>query len=164
MTRVGIGLGSNVGDGRAELQSAIDMLRLRHRLLRVSSLFRTAPVGPIEQPDFTNAAVLIETEAGPAELLAELHEIERSRGRDRSSEVRFGPRALDLDILIWDELAVEDEALTIPHPRLAERRFALEPLIEVWPGASLPNGTRLLDLWTGVVDQSVQKIEGPTWL
>ncbi|MBT8249007.1 MAG: 2-amino-4-hydroxy-6-hydroxymethyldihydropteridine diphosphokinase [Acidimicrobiia bacterium] len=164
MTWAGIGLGSNLGDSRDHLRTAITSLREHHRLLRISSLFQTAPVGPIDQPDFTNAAILVDTDAEPLALLRELHEVERSRGRDRSSEVRFGPRSLDLDILLWDGLHMEDSSLTIPHPRLAERRFALEPLIEVWPDATLPDGTRILDLWPTVAGQVSTKLQGPTWL
>lgn len=164
MTWAGIGLGSNLGDSRDHLRTAITSLREHHRLLRISSLFQTAPVGPIDQPDFTNAAILVDTDAEPLALLSELHEVERSRGRDRSSEVRFGPRSLDLDILLWDGLHMEDSSLTIPHPRLAERRFALEPLIEVWPDATLPDGTRILDLWPAVAGQVSTKLQGPTWL
>ncbi len=163
MTWAGIGLGSNLGDSRDHLRFAITSLRAHHRLLRISSLFQTAPVGPIDQPDFTNAAILLETRAEPRALLDELQEVERSRGRDRSSEVRFGPRSLDLDILLWDGVAIDEPSLMIPHPRLTERRFALEPLIEVWPDATLPDGTRILDLWQAVAGQISTKLQGPTW-
>ncbi len=163
MTWVGLGLGSNLGDSRALLRAGVAAVRSRHRLLRVSSLFQTEPLGPIEQPDFLNAAILIDTPVEPANLLEELQTIEREAGRDRSAELRYGPRSLDLDILLWAARQIDEPSLTVPHPRLGERRFALEPLIEVWPSAALPDGTRLLDLWPGVSDQVSRKLEGPNW-
>lgn len=158
-----IGLGSNLGDSRQTLAGAIDRIRTSIRLMRVSSLFETAPVGVEDQPVFLNAAVLCESSMTPLELLANLHEIERHFGRNRDDEQRYGPRTLDLDILLSDGLAVQEPGLEIPHRRLTERRFAMEPLIEVWPDAALPDGTRLLTKWAEVADQVSVKRHGPGW-
>jgi len=161
---VGIGLGSNQGPSEETLAAAIRTIRSNHRLLRVSSLFETAPVGKLDQPPFLNAAVLVESVSEPRALLEELQQIEREHGRDRAAEERHGPRTLDLDILLVDGREVDEPGLSIPHPRLMERRFALEPLIEVWPNGELPDGTRLIDGWGAVVDQESTKRSGPGWL
>lgn len=138
--RAAIGLGSNLGDRHAHLAAAFDALAAAPatHLLARSSVRETAPVGPIAQGPFLNAVALIETSLPPRELLSRLHAIERSRGRDRAREQRWGPRTLDLDILLYDNLILDQPGLTIPHPRLHERRFVLEPLAEVWPDAIVP--------------------------
>jgi 2-amino-4-hydroxy-6-hydroxymethyldihydropteridine diphosphokinase len=131
-----IGLGSNLGDRAATLCSAVSALAQLGELRRVSELYETAPVGGPAQGDFLNAAVLIETELTPRELLHRLHDIERRFGRER--DVRWGPRTLDLDVL-WFPDAYVDEALVVPHARLIERAFALLPLLDVAPEAVDPN-------------------------
>ena len=146
------------------MQAAVAAIRENHKLLRFSSIFETAPVGVSDQPPFLNAAVLIDTDADPRALLNELHQIERRHGRVRASEERFGPRTLDLDILVIEGLQLDEPGLTVPHPRLMERRFALEPLIEIWPNGELPDGTRLIDGWGAVSDQASVKQQGPNWL
>jgi 2-amino-4-hydroxy-6-hydroxymethyldihydropteridine diphosphokinase len=134
----GIGLGSNLGDRAATLQSAIDALARTPsvRVLAVSPLYETAPVGP-PQPDYLNAAVRIETSLEPEALLDVLLAIERAHGRER--RVRWGPRTLDLDVLAilagpaGTLLGVETARLEVPHPHLGERAFALAPLLDVLP-------------------------------
>jgi 2-amino-4-hydroxy-6-hydroxymethyldihydropteridine diphosphokinase len=131
-----IGLGSNLGDRARTLESALTALAGLGTLRAVSGLYEFAPVGGPEQGDFLNAAALIETELEPLALLAALQDIERRFGRVRRT--RWGPRTLDLDVL-WFETAYADEALTVPHPRLTERAFALLPLLDVVPAAVDPN-------------------------
>jgi 2-amino-4-hydroxy-6-hydroxymethyldihydropteridine diphosphokinase len=130
-----VGLGSNLGDRRALFEQALRALAANRRILGVSSLYETAPVGP-EQPLFLNAAVRISTREDPELLLARLLEIERAAGRVRRE--RWGPRTLDLDLLWIDGRTVDSAALTVPHPELLVRAFALLPLLDVAPAASDP--------------------------
>jgi len=131
-----VGLGSNLGDRLGTLRAAVRDLRLVARVVATSHVYETAPVGP-PQPRYLNGAVLLEWEGPPADLLVALLAIERAHGRTRAGE-RFGPRTLDLDVLWMDGLAVATEALTVPHPRLRERAFALAPMLELVPDACDP--------------------------
>lgn len=133
--RAVIGLGANLGDRLANLRSARSRLREHAEIVASSHVYETAPVGP-PQPDYLNAAVLIETTLSPRELLQALLEIERAMGRVR--DVRWGPRTIDLDVLWIDGAVVKEDGLEIPHPRLTERPFALVPLLEVAPEAIDP--------------------------
>ena len=109
------------------------------RVVSRSTWRRTAPVGgPPGQADFLNGVVVLETELEPLALLDLLQEVERDFGRDRAAEVRWGPRTLDLDLLLYDDLLVDDPRLSLPHPRLEERAFVLEPLAELLPELRLP--------------------------
>lgn len=127
-----ISLGSNQGDRRAILAAAVDALAATAgcRVLGVSSWLATTPIGgPAGQGEFLNGAVRLDTTLAPLELLHRLHEIETSHGRDRA--VRWGPRTLDLDLLLWDRTQVHQAELTLPHPGLEYRRFALEPAVAI---------------------------------
>jgi 2-amino-4-hydroxy-6-hydroxymethyldihydropteridine diphosphokinase len=140
-----VGLGSNLGDRVAQLHEAFAALdALPHtRVRRTSRLYRSPAWGVADQPDFLNAAVLLETALPPRELLDELLAIEREAGRDRSAEaVRWGPRVLDLDILLYGDRRIDEPGLRVPHPHLHERAFALVPLLEVWPEATIPGRGR----------------------
>ena len=130
MTRAYVGLGSNLGDREASLRAAVDLLEAQAELevVAVSRFRETEPVGLIEQPRFLNGAVALETELSPASLLERLLAIERSLGRDRGAGARWGPRTIDLDLLLYGDEILETPGLTVPHPRLHERRFVLEPL------------------------------------
>ena len=131
---VAIGLGANLGDPFAALRAAIDAIDAlpTTRALVASDFYLTAPVGgPGGQPDYVNAALLVETSLAPRALLRELQRIELEAGRVRT--VRDGPRTLDLDILWWEGRVIGEPDLQVPHPRLMERRFALEPLLDVLP-------------------------------
>jgi 2-amino-4-hydroxy-6-hydroxymethyldihydropteridine diphosphokinase len=132
-----VGLGSNLGDREAMLTRAIDLLGERVRVRAVSSIRETEPWGLVDQPPFLNAAVEIDTELGPLELLGLLLELERLLGRTREGQ-RYGPRTIDLDLLVYGDQIVEEPGLTVPHPRLHERRFALEPLAELEPELVVP--------------------------
>ena len=129
-----IGLGSNEGDRLANLSQAIAALgRIPGiRVTQVATLFETKPVGGPEQEDFLNTVVELDTELTPQSLLEAVKQLERHMGRQPSSQ-RWGPRPIDLDILLYNDLLLDEEHLTIPHARLHERRFVLEPLSQLAP-------------------------------
>ena len=131
-----IALGSNLGDKTAACRRAIDLLARTGRVTAVSSFFCTEPVGYSAQDEFVNAVVEVETSRSPLALLAACHVIEDELGRNRI--IRWGPRTIDLDILLYGDAVIESEELTIPHPRMAERGFVLVPLNEIAPQAVHP--------------------------
>jgi 2-amino-4-hydroxy-6-hydroxymethyldihydropteridine diphosphokinase len=132
MARLLIGLGGNLDDTESAIRSALAALAGEGRVEGVSRLWRTRAVGP-SQPDFLNAAAVLEWPADPRALLARCQEIESAWGRDRSREERWGPRVLDLDLLLSGFVVCRGPSLVLPHPRFHERRFALEPAAEVTP-------------------------------
>lgn len=138
-----VGLGSNLGDRLANLQQAVDLLAAapRVRVDALSSVYETAPVGGPEQGSFLNMAARLATRLSPRGLLATCLGVERALGRVRAE--RWGPRSIDVDILLYGGRVVAAPGLQIPHPRLRERPFVLIPLIEVAPGMRLPDGTSL---------------------
>jgi len=135
-----VGLGSNLGDRAATIRCAIEELsRLsRTRLVASSSLHETAPVGGVPQGPYLNAAAVIETSLSPRELLGQLLRIERAAGRDRAKEQRWGPRTLDLDLILFAARIISEPDLKVPHPLMHERMFVLEPLAEIAPRAVHP--------------------------
>jgi 2-amino-4-hydroxy-6-hydroxymethyldihydropteridine diphosphokinase len=133
MLRVVLGLGGNLGDPVAAFREALAALAGGGRVEVVSRLWCTRPVGP-QQPDYLNAAAVVAWLHGPRGLLARCRGLEAAAGRDRSREQHWGPRALDLDLLLGEGVVCRGPALELPHPRFAERRFALEPAAEVAPG------------------------------
>ena len=155
-----IGLGSNLGDSAAALQNALDALGRTFgvELTAVSSVYQSAPVGLSAQPDFLNAVARIDTSLEPGELLDQLLRIETEQGRVRVGE-RFGPRLIDLDLLLYNETVLQTEDLTLPHPRMLERRFVLEPLAELEGDMGLAGGRRLCDCLEACSDQRLDKIE-----
>lgn len=128
-----VALGANLGEREEHLHSAITALGQLGTVEAVSSLYETAPVGPVSQPDFLNAVVALQTTLPPQDLMVALLRIEQQHGRDRSVSVLKGPRTLDLDLLAYDDVVMETPGLTLPHPALAERRFMLAPLAEIAP-------------------------------
>jgi 2-amino-4-hydroxy-6-hydroxymethyldihydropteridine diphosphokinase len=140
MAKAFVGIGSNIGEPERQIADALDLLRDEDGIdvVAVSSLRETEPVGHRNQPNFLNGAAALETELSPRELLGRLLEIERRLGRERGTGPRFGPRTIDLDLLLYGDETVEEPGLTVPHPRLAERRFALEPLAELDPSLEIP--------------------------
>ena len=130
-----IGLGANLGDRRQTLERAVHAIDTLGRRIALSSLYETSPLGP-PQPDFLNAAVRLETDLRPLELLQKLKSLERELGRTPGE--RWGPRVLDLDLLFVVGQLLNEPTLTVPHPGLAERAFALVPLLDVLPGAADP--------------------------
>lgn len=139
MARVAIALGSNLGDRLDHLRGGLAGLEALGRIVAVSRLHETEPVGGPEQGRFLNAVAVIETSVAPLDVLARLLEVERSRGRERT--VRWGPRTLDLDLIAYEGERLSLPTLEIPHPRAHERGFVLAPLAEVWPEVELANGS-----------------------
>jgi len=162
--RVIVGLGGNDGDVAGAFAAAVAGLAREHLVVARSSIWRSAPVGP-PQPDFLNAAVLVELSAHPRALLALCERLEARAGRDRSRGPRFGPRPLDLDLLIAAGVVIESPPLALPHPRLAERRFALAPAAEVagdWLHLRLPGTLRELVASPEVAAQRCDLVAPPT--
>ncbi len=141
MTRAYVGLGANLGDREATIRAAVAALP---GVVAVSSLRETDPVGKIDQPRFLNGVAAVETALTARELLDVLLSVERGLGRERRE--RWGPRTIDLDLLLYGDDTVDEPGLTVPHPRLQERRFALEPLAELDPELVVPGRGRVKDL------------------
>lgn len=153
MGKAYIGLGSNMGDKRASILAALELLGKTPgiALLRTAPLYRTAPVGYTEQEWFVNTVAEIDTTLSPRELLAACLEIERRLGRVRS--MRWGPRVIDLDLLLYGELVVDEPDLVVPHPRMHERAFVLVPLADLAPDLAVPGRGKVKDL-LGSLDTS----------
>ncbi len=159
MTTGYLGLGSNVGDREANLRRARDALG-RHgvEVLASSSLYETAPQGELlDQPDFLNACLRVRTALGPEELLDACKAVERELGR-RPGGTRHGPRPIDVDLLLLGDIEYHSERLTLPHREVTSRRFVVEPLLELDPGLTLPDGTRLAGLRSALADQRVRVV------
>jgi 2-amino-4-hydroxy-6-hydroxymethyldihydropteridine diphosphokinase len=135
-----IALGSNVGDRYAHIAFALESLGTlpSSRLTAHSRVIETAPVGPLPQGAYLNAAATLETDLSARDLLGYMLEIERRRGRNRPQELRWGPRTLDLDLLLYGDRTIHEPGLEVPHPRLPERAFVLEPLAEILPDVLVP--------------------------
>ncbi|WP_308366209.1 MULTISPECIES: 2-amino-4-hydroxy-6-hydroxymethyldihydropteridine diphosphokinase [unclassified Microbulbifer] len=146
MTRCFIGLGSNLADPQQQLRSALDAIAAlpQTALLRCSSFYRSAPIGPGNQPDYINAVAELETQLEPLDLLDGLQAIESAHGRERG--IRWGARTLDLDILVFGQQHIDEPRLQVPHPRMAERNFVLLPLAELEPELQLPSGESIQTL------------------
>jgi len=140
VTRAFVGLGSNLGERESTLRAAIGRLRATPdvEVTAVSSFRDTAPVGYLDQPRFLNAVVELETLLAARALLGVLLELERAFGRDRATGPPMGPRTLDLDLLLYGDATIHEPLLEVPHPRLHERRFVLEPLAELAPDLEVP--------------------------
>ena len=136
MTVAYVGLGSNLGNREGTLRRALELLAERIVVAKVSSFRVTDPVGVLDQPRFVNAAARVETELSPRDLLDVLLRVERELGRERRE--RWGPRTIDLDLLLYGDSVVAQPGLAVPHPRLHERRFVLEPLAELDPALVVP--------------------------
>jgi 2-amino-4-hydroxy-6-hydroxymethyldihydropteridine diphosphokinase len=141
VTRAFVGLGANLGDREAAIRQAAELLGA----VRLSSIRETEPWGYEEQPRFLNAVAELETQLGPRVLLDRLVEIERGLGRTRDGP-RWGPRTIDLDLLVYGDEVIDEPGLTVPHPRLHERSFVLEPLAELDPELVVPGRGRVLAL------------------
>jgi 2-amino-4-hydroxy-6-hydroxymethyldihydropteridine diphosphokinase len=149
--RAYVGLGANLGDREGTIRRAVTLLGEADGVdaVALSTLRETEPWGPVAQPSFLNGVVALETELGPRALLDLLLGIERRLGRVRSE--RWGPRTIDLDLLLYGDTVVDEAGLTLPHPRLHERRFALEPLAELAPDAVVPG--------RGTVEELLRSLE-----
>ena len=156
--RAVVALGANLGDPVAQLRRAFGEVGAlpATRLVARSALYRTAPVGFLEQPAFVNACALVETGLAPRELLEGLLAIERRHGRVR--DVPNGPRTLDLDIVLYGDLALHEHGLTLPHPRAHERAFVLAPLLDVWPDAMIPGRGAAASFRDAVRGQAIERL------
>lgn len=165
MSRVGyLGLGSNVGDRRANLQAAADALGPRGvEVLASSSTYDTDPVGPVQdQPAFLNACLRIATDLEPEALLDACKAVERELGRDPDGGVRYGPRPIDVDVLLLGDLEHRSERLALPHEQATSRRFVLIPLLELDVELTTPDGTRLADALAALpLDEGVRRQGDP---
>lgn len=163
MVEVCVGLGSNLGDRRGHLRAALAEMRRAGRLLVVSPLYETEPVGLREQPLFLNAVAKLETELAARQLLEQLLEIEAERGRVRDE--KDGPRTLDLDLLLYGDEVIEEEGIAVPHARMHLRRFVLTPLAAVAPGWRHPLlGKTVEELLASVEDRAgVAEVEDARW-
>ena len=152
MTRSFVGVGANLGDPAAQIERALELLAAEDgvEVIAVSSLRETDPVGYEDQPRFLNGAAELETTLTARELLERLLSIERSLGRVRGEGPRFGPRTLDLDLLLYGDEVLAEPGLELPHPRLHERRFALEPLAELDPALEIPGRGAVQTLLAGL--------------
>lgn len=154
-----LALGANVGDVRATLEHAVEMIcdgdlvRLRAR----SSDYRTPPWGVEQQPEFVNLCIAVETNLSPGGLLERAQHIEATLGRSRAGETRWGPRAIDIDLLAYDDIVVSEPGLELPHPHLFERAFVLVPLAEIAPNRIIA-GRRVRDALAGVDTTGIRKL------
>ena len=155
-----VGLGSNLDDPARHVRQALQELGglPRTQLVACSSLYRTAPVGKLDQPDFVNAVAVLDTALSPRELLKELLALETGHGRVRGE--RHGPRTLDLDVLLLGDRVIREPGLEVPHARMHERAFVLLPLAEVSPGAVIPGRGSVTQLAARLADQGVTRIDG----
>ncbi len=155
-----VGLGANLGDAAASVREALRELDALPdtRLLRASRLYRTRAWGLEAQPDFVNAVAMLETMLAARDLLDQLLAIERAHGRDRDAETRWGPRTLDLDLLLHGDAAIDEPGLRVPHPHLHERAFVLLPLAEVAPDAVVPGHGRVRELAATMAAEGVQAL------
>jgi 2-amino-4-hydroxy-6-hydroxymethyldihydropteridine diphosphokinase len=153
-----VGLGANLGEPGRQVERALRELDAiaRTRVVKASSLYRSAPVGYASQPQFVNAVAQVDTGLSAAQLLDELQAIETRHGRSRS--FANAPRTLDLDLLLFGDCTIQTPQLAIPHPRMHERAFVLEPLLEIAPGVVIPGRGAARVLLSGCAGQSVQRI------
>jgi 2-amino-4-hydroxy-6-hydroxymethyldihydropteridine diphosphokinase len=161
-TRAFIGLGGNLGDPRAAMRSALALIGrdAQTEIVAVSSLYRTPPWGKIDQPDFLNAVAELRTRRAPRELLklclsaeAELHRVRKER---------WGPRSIDLDLLVYGDREIDEEGLTVPHPRMLERAFVLVPLAEIAPDLVI-GGRSMAQHLAGIDTTGIERRAGPKW-
>ena len=155
-----VAVGSNLGDRASTITQGIDLLAETTGvvLLAKSTLYETAPVGGPAQGPFLNGAILLETTLEPLVLLRRLHEIERAFGRMRGDGVRNGPRTLDLDLLLHGDLILQTEAIELPHPRLHERAFVLDPLVEIAPELVHPISLRTVRQLHEALHQTAEEL------
>jgi 2-amino-4-hydroxy-6-hydroxymethyldihydropteridine diphosphokinase len=162
MANAYVGLGSNLADPRAQVERALRALAQlpRTTLVRCSRLYRSAPWGRADQPEFVNAVAELRTELSARELLEALLAIERRAGRERDA-TRWGPRVLDLDILVYGDRVIDETGLHVPHPHLAERAFVLAPLAEIAPDLIVPERGRVAALLARIDASGCTPLEIP---
>jgi 2-amino-4-hydroxy-6-hydroxymethyldihydropteridine diphosphokinase len=164
MTGALIGLGSNLGQRMAHLEEALTRLDQVPgiQVTRVSRVYETAPVGIVQQPDFLNGCAAVQTSLSPFALLKALLQVERTLHRERT--VRWGPRTIDLDLLLYGQQVIREPALTVPHPRMTERAFVLIPLREIAPDVMIPPTGRTVAQWaTACPEQESVRLSSYQW-
>ena len=161
MTNVFLGIGGNLGDRRATMRSAVELIRDVIDDVRVSSLYETAAWGVTDQPSFLNAVVRGQTELPPLDLLDAMQSIENKLGRVRTQH--WGPRAIDIDLLLYGSDVIDEPRLTVPHPYMSQRGFVLRPLADLAAGLTLPDGSLVGELLTTINQDDLRQIEGPSW-
>lgn len=161
MTRAFIGLGSNQGASGRHLDQALAALDElpRGTLVRCSPRYTTAPVGDADQPDFLNAVAELETALAPDVLLRRMQKIEDDLGRVRDSERRWGPRTIDLDLLLFGRAVIRQSDLVVPHPRMADRAFVLKPLADLMPQLDIPGLGQVADLLAGLDTRGIRSAQ-----
>ncbi len=161
MTNVFLGIGGNLGDRRATMRRAVAEIRAVVEDVRVSSLYETAAWGVTDQPSFLNAVARGRTELNALELLEAMQAIENQLGRVRTQH--WGPRAIDIDILLYGSDVIDVPRLKVPHPYMAQRGFVLRPLADLAAGLTLPDGSLVGELLTTIDQDDLRQIEGPGW-
>ena len=161
MTNVFLGIGGNLGDRRATMRRAVSEIRTVVKDVRVSSLYETAAWGVTDQPSFLNAVVRGKTELESLELLDTIQAIENQLGRVRTQH--WGPRAIDIDILLYGSDVIDVPRLKVPHPFMAQRGFVLRPLADLAAGLTLPDGSLVGELLTTIDQDDLRQIDGPGW-
>ena len=161
MTNVFLGIGGNLGDRRATMRRALAEVRAVVEDVRVSSLYETAAWGVTDQPSFLNAVVRGSTGLNALELLDAMQAIENQLGRVRTQH--WGPRAIDIDILLYGSDVIDVPRLKVPHPYMAQRGFVLRPLADLAAGLTLPDGSLVGELLTTIDQDDLRQIEGPGW-
>ena len=158
-----LALGSNIGDRRENMRNAIKIIAEHesNRIIRVSSLYLTKPVGIEDQPDFLNAVIQIETALAPTELLGFCRNIEKRLGRKRT--IKWGPRVLDIDILLYGDISLQAEDLIIPHPYMMERAFVLIPLAEIAPDLDLSGNLKASDAAEEISCEGIEVFKQGNW-
>jgi 2-amino-4-hydroxy-6-hydroxymethyldihydropteridine diphosphokinase len=157
MAKALLSLGSNIGDRNANLSDAIARLASHVTVLKRSSTYCTAPVGPVAQDDFYNLAILIDTDLKPDTLMTLCLQTEAAMGRDRKNAVRWGPRLIDIDIILYDQVTIISDLVELPHPRFRERAFVLVPMAEIAPDWTI-DGERLDALAEKLDRSGIEKI------
>ncbi len=161
MTDAFLGLGANLGDRLTHMRAAVQRLRVVLDDVRVSSLYESAAWGVTDQPAFLNAVARGRTDLSPLDLLDAVQAIERELGRVR--ERHWGPRVIDIDVLLYGSERIDEPRLTTPHPYLTRRSFVLRPLADLAAGLTLPDGSLVGELLTTVSQDDLRRVDGPSW-
>lgn len=164
MEKAYLALGSNIGSRLENIRSAVDMIGadISCRVEKKSSFYLTKPVGVEDQPDFVNAVVSVETSLTPRELLVFCKDIELKLGRTKT--FRWGPRVIDIDVILYDDVTIEEDDFVIPHPRMMERSFVLVPLAEIEPGTILPGGITVEEAVEHLDRSGIEIMEEVDWV
>jgi|MudIll2142460700_1097286.scaffolds.fasta_scaffold196066_3 2-amino-4-hydroxy-6-hydroxymethyldihydropteridine diphosphokinase len=162
MSKAAIALGSNVGDRFFFLKKAVGSIKALGKVTAISPIYETSPYGFTEQPDFLNAVILLNTRLSAEALLSELKKIEKEVGR--MERIRWGPREIDLDIILYDELEIDTADLTVPHPDFQNRIFVLRPLLDIAPDLMNPrSGQTIREILTNCQDKTIIKLIEKEW-